>query len=138
MQLTPRQQSVFHALEQAQAPLSAYMLLERIRKPGLNAPVQVYRTLEQLIEQGLVHRLESLNAYIACSCPDECSHGLTAFAICTQCGRIDTFIDRTVTQGLQHWAATHAFNLKRTAIEMRGQCATCAGLAQAATCHPQP
>src|SRR5256885_4073285 len=57
------------------------------------SPTQVYRALDKLAEQGVVHRLESLNAYVCCSHPDEGSHDFSAFAICDSCGQVDEFVD---------------------------------------------
>ncbi len=124
MQLTTNQQNVLAALEQASSPLSAYELLKQLSKPGFNAPAQVYRALSRLVEHGLVHRLETLNAYIACSHPNDCESGFTAFSICDTCGQADEFAVKDV--GLRRWAKSHAFVIENTVIEVRGQCATCA------------
>lgn len=66
MPLTANQEAVYAALRRAQSPLSAYALLARLREQGFNAPTQVYRALDRLLEQGIVHRLESMNAYVSC------------------------------------------------------------------------
>ena len=96
--LTRNQDLVLRTLNHADAPLSAYDILDRLRGEGLRAPLQVYRALEKLIEQGLAHRLESLNAFVCCA--DAASHerasGTTAFAICEDCGRVDEFADEVV------------------------------------------
>lgn len=130
MQLTANQQRVLTTLQQAKVPLSAYALLERLRKPGFNAPTQVYRALDLLVQHGLVHRLETLNAYVICS-RQNCKHSFMAFAICDTCGHIDEFVDNDLSRSLGRWAKNHAFALGSTAIEIHGQCGTCAGLAQA-------
>ena len=57
MPLTANQQRVLTTLRQADGPLTAYALLDRLREQGFNAPAQVYRALERLAEQDLVHRL---------------------------------------------------------------------------------
>ncbi|MEM8560661.1 MAG: Fur family transcriptional regulator [Pseudomonadota bacterium] len=124
MTLTANQQYVLTALREASNPLSAYALLEQLRKPGFSAPAQVYRALDKLIEHGLAYRLETLNAYVACSHQSHCERNLMAFAICDTCGQADEF---EVNDGdLRHWAKSHAFDLERTVIEIRGRCATCA------------
>ena len=130
MQLTANQQRVLTTLQHAKVPLSAYALLQRLRKPGFNAPTQVYRALDRLIQQGLVHRLETLNAYVTCSRQD-CKHSFMAFAICNTCGHIDEFADKNLSRSLGCWAKNHTFTPGSAAIEIRGQCATCASLAQA-------
>ena len=64
--LTRNQSLVFEALRKAKNPVGAYELLDQLREYGLKAPLQIYRTLDQLIELKIVHRLESLNAWTLC------------------------------------------------------------------------
>ncbi len=64
--LTRNQQLVLDRLAASPAALTAYDLLDQLRPAGLRAPVQVYRALETLGQRGLIHRIESLNAYVAC------------------------------------------------------------------------
>lgn len=123
--LSKNQTLVLNVLSRTEAPLSAYSLLDRLREHGFRAPLQVYRALAKLIEYGLVHRLESLNSFVACAYPHEHRHGLTAFAICEQCGRVDEFSDPVVEKRLKAWSKDHAFKLSKTTIEMRGRCAIC-------------
>lgn len=130
MQLTTNQQRVFTTLQQAKEPLSAYALLKLLRKPGFNAPTQVYRALDRLVQHGLVHRLETLNAYVTCSHQD-CKKSVIAFAICDTCGHIDEFSDKDLSRSLGRWAKNHTFALGSTAIEIRGQCAVCTSLSEA-------
>lgn len=125
--LTRNQGLVLDTLNSADAPLSAYDILDRLRGEGLRAPLQVYRALEKLIDQGLAHRLESLNAFVCCAHPREHGEGVIAFAICETCGRVDEFADDVVKERLAGWARTTGFKSSRTTIEMRGQCAGCGG-----------
>lgn len=123
--LTKNQTLVLNALTRSEGPASAYTLLDTLHADGFRAPLQVYRALEKLIEYGLVHRLESLNSFVACAHPHDHKHGLVAFAICESCGQVDEFSDATVEKRLKHWANDHAFKLAKTTIEMRGTCANC-------------
>lgn len=124
-ELTKNQTLVLDALTRADGPASAYALLDQLRADGFRAPLQVYRALEKLIEYGFVHRLESLNSFVACAHPHEHGHGLVAFAICDKCGQVDEFSDRTVEKRLKGWAQDHSFTLCKTTIELRGTCANC-------------
>ncbi|MCB1470463.1 MAG: transcriptional repressor, partial [Rhizobiaceae bacterium] len=90
-ELTKNQALVFGVLSKAEGPLSAYSMLDQLREHGFRAPLQVYRALEKLVEFGLVHRLESINSFVACTHPHDHSHGLIAFAICEACGAVDEF-----------------------------------------------
>jgi Fur family transcriptional regulator, zinc uptake regulator len=123
--LTRNQALVFQTLEKAGQPLSAYTILDRLRDDGFRAPLQVYRALDKLLETGLVHRLESINSFVACAHPHPHSHGSAAFAICETCGRVDEFSDKTVQARLADWSKEHGFRTNRTMIEIRGQCVEC-------------
>ena len=127
--LTRNQTLVLDTLNHADAPLSAYDILDRLRAEGLRAPLQVYRALEKLIDQGLAHRLESLNAFVCCAKAhghgDEAGATAIGFAICSACGRVDEFADAVVAERLAAWAAAQGFVPDRTVVEMRGKCAAC-------------
>lgn len=124
-ELTKNQRLVLDALSREDGPLSAYSLLDQLREHGFRAPLQVYRALDKLMEYGLVHRLESLNSFVACAHPHDHRHGMIAFAICEKCGQVDEFSDDTVESRLNGWSKDHAFKLSKTTIEMRGTCAQC-------------
>ncbi|MDL5035752.1 Fur family transcriptional regulator [Comamonas sp. Y6] len=127
MQLTINQQRVLTALRQTSEPLSAYALLDRLREQGFSAPMQVYRALERLANDGLVHRLATLNAYVPCNHTVDCQHGLRAFAICDQCGHVDEFSERGLGRCINRWTKNKAFSLLSSTIELHGKCADCAG-----------
>lgn len=123
--LTRNQGLVLDTLAAAEAPLSAYTILDRLRGEGLRAPLQVYRALDKLVETGRVHRLESINAFVACAQPHGHRHGLTAFAICDTCGRVSEFADEVVRERLALWSRENGFASTKTAIEIRGTCQAC-------------
>ena len=123
--LTKNQMLVFEALSGAAQPMSAYVILDRLRDAGLRAPLQVYRALDKLIETGLVHRLESLNAFVACAhkhCHDDCA---SAFAICEKCGSVTEFSDDGVMERLRGWSGRAKFKPGRMTVEVRGVCEKC-------------
>ena len=124
--LTRNQGLVLGALNQTGGPLSAYDILDRLRGDGLRAPLQVYRALDKLVERGLAHRLESLNAFVACADAHCHRKGLIAFAICEGCGKVDEFADAVIEDRLGAWAQAKGFKVERTTMEIRGKCAVCA------------
>lgn len=124
-ELTRNQALVLDTLEKADGPLSAYTILDRLRDNGFRAPLQVYRALEKLLGAGLVHRLESLNAFVACAHPNCHKQGMIAFAICSECGKVDEFADEVVENRLGSWARDNSFKAEKTIIELRGTCAAC-------------
>ncbi|TYR31537.1 transcriptional repressor [Mesorhizobium microcysteis] len=124
-ELTRNQTLVLDTLAKADGPLSAYTILDRLRADGFRAPLQVYRALEKLLGFGLVHRLESLNAFVACAHPHCHAHGLIAFAICEDCGQVDEFSDEVVRERLGAWSSQNGFKAEKTTVEIRGHCASC-------------
>lgn len=127
--LTKNQTLVLEALTKAEAPLSAYTILDKLRDHGFRAPLQVYRALDKLVETGAVHRLESINAFVACAHRhDNCAchhHGIIGFAICDICGQVDEFHDHQVDERLTGWASSKRFKPVKTTIEIRGVCEAC-------------
>ncbi len=128
--LTKNQNLVFDTLTQAQIPLSAYTILDRLRDDGFRAPLQVYRALEKLRDYGLVHRLESVNAFVACSHSNCHDAGVISFAICRACDHVEEFADDVVTNRLTSWSETRKFKPEQTTIEISGLCARCAVVAK--------
>jgi Fur family zinc uptake transcriptional regulator len=84
--LSRNQSEVLSCLRQANEPMSAYAILDRVRRVGISHPPTVYRALNELMQKGMVHRLESRSAFIACG-HGGCD-GKFAFAICRQCGKV--------------------------------------------------
>ena len=124
-----KREALLRALQEAGRPLTAYEILDRIRTCSVNAPTTVYRLLEQLIGEGLVHRLESINAFVACNkggCQDRHE---AAFSICDECGRTREFSDSQIFSRLRQQAQALGFELQSTTLEIRGRCSSCAGKA---------
>ncbi|RVU51058.1 transcriptional repressor [Pseudomonas syringae pv. syringae] len=125
MRLTSNQQRVLAMLQQSTRPLSAYAILESLRGDGFSAPTQIYRALGHLADIGLVHRLESMNAYVTCSQPCTCEESFRAFAICDNCGHVDEFAAPALKRYLGGWIKQNAFSLDSSTIELHGKCAAC-------------
>lgn len=124
--LTDQRKTVYRLLCEAEKPVSAYELLDRMRGTVKNpAPPTVYRALDFLLEQGLVHKLESLHAYIGCSHPEHPHSG--QFLICGICGGVAEVQDPRITQSLQAVGKAIGFNTERPVVELLGTCARCAG-----------
>ena len=126
--LTKNQSLVYGALSKTDGPLSAYTILDNLREHGFRAPLQVYRALDKLVEFGMVHRLESLNAFVACRQPECDTHETVAFTICETCGQVDEVADGTLTEQLKRLAREAGFALKKSTVELRGLCRACAAV----------
>ena len=124
VRLTEQRKTVLQLLCMSDKPLSAYELLERMRGVVKNpAPPTVYRALDFLLEQGLVHKLESLHAYIGCSHPDH-PHA-SQFLICDDCGEVAEVEDPSVANSLKAAGKAIGFRTKRPVVELLGICAQC-------------
>ena len=64
--LSKNQKIIFDLIDKSSEPLKAYSILFNVQKKGINAPLQVYRALDKLVEIGKIHKIESRNAFIAC------------------------------------------------------------------------
>ena len=116
-----------NALSEARGPLSAYTILDELRDHGFRAPLQVYRALDKLVEFGLVHRLESLNAFVACqhpSCEGE-KNETVLFTICEKCGKVQELLSDRLESSIKDLAQEIEFSLKESVIELRGVCSNC-------------
>jgi len=124
--LTPIRSRVLSALYTDHRPQSAYDLINRLgRADGQKrAAVSVYRALDFLIAQGLAHRIESRNAFVACPL-DHGPEDLVLFMICTQCGGVDEVHAPEIAQALDQIAQRQSFSPQMRIFELSGLCAHC-------------
>jgi Fur family zinc uptake transcriptional regulator len=127
-ELTKNQRLVFTALSRAGTPLSAYQILDQLRDEGFRAPLQVYRALDQLRGLGVVHRLESMNAFVACAHADDHAHHgePIGFPICERCGAVSEIHDADFRAFVEGISERSGFRAEKTTVEIRGLCAECA------------
>lgn len=122
--LTPLRRRVLELVWSSHRPVGAYDILGRLdgsaRKP---APPTVYRALDFLIEHGLVHRIESMNAYLGCNHPEQSHTG--QFLICRECGNVTEMDDDDVRRTLRRKAAERGFDARSQTVELVGLCANC-------------
>ena len=123
--LTKNQALVMATLTTADGPLSAYTILDQLRAQGFRAPLQVYRALDKLLEYGMVHRLESMNAFVACRHPEGESDSMVAFTICEICGEVTEISNEAFDQHLNELAGIAGFTLKKSMVELFGHCELC-------------
>ncbi|MEJ2321883.1 MAG: transcriptional repressor [Gammaproteobacteria bacterium] len=124
VKLTEQRKTVLRLLCASEKPLSAYELLDLMRESVKNpAPPTVYRALDFLLEQGLVHKLESIHAYIGCSHPDH-PHA-SQFLICAVCGEVADVEDRVIASSLKAAGKAAGFHTERPVVELLGTCAQC-------------
>jgi Fur family zinc uptake transcriptional regulator len=122
---TPLRRRVLELVWGSHQPVKAYDILERLNDEDRGAkPPTVYRALDFLIGQGLVHRLESLNAFVGCPHPGQ-DHDYQ-FLICDRCGTVAEIASPAVRSALAEHAAGLGFTIERQTIEVHGTCRDCA------------
>lgn len=122
--LTKLRRRVLELVWTSHAPIGAYDLLRRLsREHESAAPPTVYRALDFLLEQRLIHRIESLNAFIGCPAP-ESSHD-SQFLICEDCGAAAELHDTAINRALAKSAGNLGFKVLDRTVELRGLCAKC-------------
>jgi Fur family zinc uptake transcriptional regulator len=123
-QLTKLRRSVLTLILEAEGPTTAYQLLDRLRATHKGAaPPTIYRALDFLMEQRLIHKVERLNAFIACADPDH-PHPIQ-FLICHQCGTVAEMEDGAAERALERAAMREGFHLANAVVEIEGTCAAC-------------
>ncbi len=126
VRFTELRRDVLAMILDAGAPSTAYQLLDRLRdRRGSATPPTVYRVLEFLLEHGLIHRIERLNAFVACV-GDEGHRHQAQFLICTHCHRVTELDDHAVAAALDHAIVSKGFRMTKSTIEVEGICADCA------------
>jgi Fur family zinc uptake transcriptional regulator len=125
VRLTAQRRRVLAVVWGSARPLGAYDILAAIRQElPRAAPPTVYRALDFLQAQGLVHKLETLHAYVGCRHPEHDHWG--QFLICTGCGDVTELEDEAIRRSLRQAAAASGFQPQRRVVELTGTCAHCA------------
>ena len=124
LRLTEQRMSVLRLISESEKPVTAYDLLEKMRAVVKNpAPPTVYRALDFLLEHGLIHKIESLHAYVGCDHPDHPHTG--QFLICSDCGEVNEVEDHDVSKTLNDAGKSIGFHTTRPIVELMGVCAEC-------------
>ncbi|QGZ56514.1 Fur family transcriptional regulator [Paraburkholderia acidiphila] len=122
--LTPIRRKVLELLLASGRATKAYSLLDEMRQihPG-SAPPTVYRALDFLLSAGLIHRIESINAFAVCHDLTQCQHGI--LVVCQQCGNVTELHEPKLRQALVTQIEAAGYRLAGDGIELKGLCAQC-------------
>ena len=125
VRLTDTRREVLSLVWQSHVPIGAYDILAKLNKDGGKvAPMAVYRALEFLMDQGLVHRIASLNAYIGCVHMGE-DHHAAQFLICRACGTAAELESAPLKRALTQAVAERGFTIDSQIVEISGFCPHC-------------
>ena len=124
LRFTPLRRRVLELVWSSHKPVGAYALLDQLRDENLgSAPPTIYRALDFLIEHGLLHRIERMNAFIGCSHPGETHRGF--FLICADCGNAQELESAAVADTITASAGRRGFTARDMTLEVTGVCADC-------------
>ena len=121
--MTPIRKRVLKLLLQSSAPAKAYDLLEQLGGEGAAKPPTIYRALDFLLEMGLAHKIESLNAYVACGHRDH-KH-VAVFLICDKCQSTQELHADDALDVLKSETQAVDFHLRNAVLELHGLCSNC-------------
>jgi Fur family transcriptional regulator, zinc uptake regulator len=122
--LTELRRRVLREVWRGHDAVKAYDILDRLGEAQRTAkPPTVYRALQFLLEQGLVHRLESLNAFVGCAQPRRAHQG--QFLICQDCGLVREIHAPAVSAAVSRSARRAGFAVQRQMVEVLGKCERC-------------
>lgn len=122
--LTQQRRAVLAKLLAAERPVTAYELLDLLRpEDAAITSASTYRSLEFLVDMGLVHRLDSTRSFVACERPDHLHAG--QFLICRRCGTVVEAEDKRVAEANEDLGERHGFMLDHRTIELTGVCGAC-------------
>lgn len=133
VRLTPIRREVLELVWQSHQPIGAYAVLDALQsnrrdttegdKANVVAPPTVYRALEFLLSERLIHRIESLNAYIGCVHPG--ARHASQFLICNDCGSAAELESRALLKAIDRAASDAGFAVEQVAVEVSGSCPDC-------------
>ena len=126
LRFTDLRQKVFKIISKKHKPAKAYDILSELQKKDSSAkPSTVYRTLDFLLENGLIHKLHSSNSYAACSHPTA-KHSQCYFLICDKCSNIQECCNSgVITEEIHNIADKNSFKPSNISIEINGVCGGC-------------
>jgi Fur family zinc uptake transcriptional regulator len=125
LRLTPLRRRVLEALAESHAPLGAYDIVEKLKKAKEPAPaMSVYRALDFLVAESLAHRIESKNAFLACTHGHE-SDDVVLFMLCERCGVVAEVTSNALGRDLSQVARSVNFSPKVRVLEVSGLCTNC-------------
>ena len=123
--LSKNQQIVLEIIERAKEPLKAYSILFNVQKKGINAPQQIYRALDKLIEIGKIHKIESKNAFVACKNANCEVSKATAFSICESCENVSEISNSKLWKYLSNFSDNSGMKYSKYNLEFFGLCKKC-------------
>lgn len=123
--ITRLRHDILAVLRSESAPVKAYDLIERMREQGRRVtPTTMYRTLEFLLQNGFIHRVNFLNAYLPCTGTHK-SHTALLLFVCSHCGQTKEIEDATLYESMRARLGELGIPLEDSRIEIQAACPSC-------------
>ncbi|MFZ4542031.1 MAG: Fur family transcriptional regulator [Rickettsiales bacterium] len=122
----PAAELVLKVLRKSEEPMTAYTLLEKLKKSGIKSAPIIYRALESLMKEGAVHKIKELGAYVACDCSKDHKHALSVLTVCHDCHKVSELHDHTVIHQLENLRKSGIRLTEHAVIELPITCNACA------------
>ena len=133
--LSKNQKIVLDFIQKNKKPVKAYSILSNVKRKGINAPPQVYRALDKLIEIGKIHRVESQNSFVACKVSDCDNPHKTIFSICNSCEIVSEIKDPKLFKQLKDFSDNDGIKFDGYNLEFFGTCKACKNKQPESTQH---
>ncbi len=131
LRFTELREQVFAEIAAIRGSIGAYEILERLAEKGTRlAPISVYRSIDALMDAGVIHRLESKNAYFACRRHEHGAKGRPIFLACEECGNVKEVPAQQIFDQIKDLAGSVGFQTKIKFVEVTGICADCQAAAK--------
>lgn len=128
LRFTKLRQDVFQEIASTYTSIGAYDILARLAEKGTRlAPISVYRAIDALIEAGVIHRLESKNAYFACRRLDHATGRRPIFLACERCNAVQEVDSEGIFDTIDRVSRAANFQPRVKFVEVSGLCRSCAG-----------
>ena len=114
---------ILNFMKRKKVPLSAYEILDGLATQGITAPTTVYRALNKLVNDKLIHKIESLNTWTLCCGSHQ--NNMPIFEISKNCGNVTEHLDSNLTKTIRKLSERSGFSADNSVFEIHGQCGDC-------------
>lgn len=121
----PAEELVLKELRKSRKPMGAYNILEKVKKFGINNSPVVYRALDALVKRGEAHKINELNAFVACDCTANHKHALSVLTVCSACEKVEELHDHGVIHLLESLRKKGVQLVENAVVELPVMCSKC-------------
>lgn len=122
----PAAELVLSLLKSSSEPLTAYKLLAKLKKSGVNSAPIVYRALESLLDGGKIHKINALGAYVACDCTQDHHHEVSILTVCNDCKKVEELHDHKIIHQIEGLRKQGVRIASHAIVELPVVCNSCA------------